>query len=92
MKIRIDVKSLVAGLILGALVFLAMGQAMSGAGKSDFGFSIDYRGYAVVRDNAGIAYVIDPQTTRAKIIEYADGPYKGRALDLNRVMQVEQKK
>ncbi len=92
MQIRIDVKSLVAGFILGAVVFLAMGQALGGAGKSDFGFAVDYRGYAVVRDNAGVAYLIDPQAARAEIIEHRDGPYRGRALDLSRTVKVEEKK
>ncbi len=92
MQIRIDTKSLVVGLVLGIVVFVAMGEVLSGAGKTDFGLAIDYRGYALVRDNAGIVYMIDPQTARAQLVEHRDGPYKGRYLDLSRTVKVDEKK
>ena len=41
MQIKIDVKSLVVGLVLGAVVFLVMGEVYEGAGVSDFGFTVD---------------------------------------------------
>jgi hypothetical protein len=91
MQIRIDTKSLVLGLILGLVVFLAMGEVLSGAGKTDFGFTIGYRGYALVTDKAGMAYVIDPQRARAETVEYGDGPYKGRNFDLNRAVKIGEK-
>ncbi len=92
MQIKIDVKSLIVGLILGAVVFLAMGQVYSGAGESDFGFTVDRTGYAIVRDKAGMIYVIEPQRERARMVEHDDGPYKGRALDLDRAVIVEEKR
>lgn len=88
MQIRIDMKSLVTGLILGLVVFLAMGEVLGGAGKADFGLSIGYRGYALVRDNSGMTYVVDPQKARAEAVVYGSGQYKGRFLDLNRTVKL----
>jgi hypothetical protein len=92
MQIKIDIKSLIVGLIIGAVVFLAMGQVYSGAGEADFGFTVDRTGFAIVRDKAGIAYVIDPQRERAKIIFHGDGPYKGRPFNLDRTATAEETK
>jgi hypothetical protein len=83
MQIKIDIKSLVVGLVLGAVVFLVMGQMYEGAGKSDFGITVDRSGLAIVRDNNNILYVIEPQREKATIIEYDNGPYKGRYVDLD---------
>jgi len=91
MQIKIDIKSLVAGLIIGIVVFMAMGEVLSSADRTDYGLAIGYRGYALVRDNAGMTYVIDPQRGRANLVEHDDGPYKGRYLDLNRAVKVGEK-
>jgi hypothetical protein len=92
MQIRIDVKSLVMGLVLGAVVFLAMGQVYDGAGKADFGLAVDRSGFAIVQDKGGIIYVVDPQREKASIVQYDNGPYKGRFMDLDMNVSVEAKK
>lgn len=91
MQIRVDVKSLVVGFVLGAVVFLAMGQALSGAGKADFGIALENGGLALVGANDGTVYVVDPRTARAETVAHRDGPAKGLALNLNRVVAREQK-
>lgn len=91
MQIRVDIKSVVVGFILGAVVFLAMGQALSGAGKADFGFAVENNGMAVVRANDGMVYVIDPTRAKAETVEHRDGPAKGLALNLNRIIAPKQK-
>ena len=91
MKIRIDIKSLVAGLVLGAVVFLAMGQSFS-ADKSDFGIAIGYRGNALVRDINGLLYIVDFTTASAQLVEYKNGPYRGNAFNLNRSINLEQRR
>jgi hypothetical protein len=83
MQIKIDVKSLVAGLILGVVVFLVMGQVNDGAGETDYGLAVERTGFAVVRDKNNIIYVVDPQRERAMIVQYDGGLYKGRAMDLD---------
>ncbi len=79
-----DVKTLVIGILLGILLAIVMGQASSGAGKADFAIAMDNRGFALVRANDGVLYVVDPETERAEIVEYRGGPYKGSAFSLNR--------
>ena len=92
MQIRIDVKSVLLGLILGGVVFLVMGQALSGAGKADFAIAIENRGHALVRANDGLLYAIDVQAARAEMVEHRDGPYRGRAFNLNRTTPQEGRK
>lgn len=84
MKLSGDVKTLVIGILLGILLAVVMGQAYSGAGKADFAIAVDNRGLALVRANDGVLYVVDPESERAEIVEYRDGPYKGSAFSLNR--------
>lgn len=79
-----DVKTLVIGILLGILLTMVMGQAYSGAGKADFAIAVDNRGLALVRANDGVLYVVDPETERAEIVEYRNGPYKGGVFSLNR--------
>lgn len=85
MKIRIDFKSAVIGLLLGAVVFLAMGQLS--ADRFENGLAIGYNGYALVQDNGGILYIIEPDKARAQIVEYNNGPLKGNYFNINRVTQ-----
>ena len=92
MQIRIDVKSVLLGLILGGVVFLVMGQALSGAGKADFAIAVENRGYAIVRANDGTLYAVDPVKGRAETIEHGDGPYRTRAFNLNRALPLEGRK
>ena len=94
MQIRIDVKSVLLGLILGGVVFLVMGQALSGAGKADFGISVSSQGraMAIVRSYDGTLYAVDPDKSRAEVIEHSDGPFKGRAFNLNRTTPQEDRK
>lgn len=92
MQIKIDIKSLVFGLVLGAIVFMAMGQAYSGSREADFGFTVERTSYAIVRDKAGIIYIVDPQREKARIVEYDNGPYRGRFMDLDMNLKAEAKK
>ena len=94
MQIRIDVKSVLLGIILGGVVFLVMGQALSGAGKADFGISVSSQGraMAIVRSYDGTLYAVDPDKSRPEVIEHSDGPFRGRAFNLNRTTPQEDRK
>ena len=93
MQIRIDIKSVLAGLFLGVILFMVMGQDYSGSGKSDFAISIEGRskGFALVRSYDGTVYTVDPVTAKAEIIEYQSGPNRGRAFNLNLPMTQREK-
>ena len=84
MQIKIDIKSLVFGLVIGAVVFLMMGQVYEGgAGRTDYGLAVERTGFAIVRDKENIIYVVDPQREKAMIVQYDSGPYKSRPMDLD---------
>ena len=82
MKVAIDIKTLVIGLILG--VVLAFSLGINGSGKSDFGVSLDSDGYSLVRVEDGGFYVVNPRTAMAThVIEFrdlGDKPDKSRTL------------
>ncbi len=83
MKTNIDIKSLIIGILLGAVVFLAMGQGLSGAGKADFAIAVQNGGDALVRSDDGTIYSVDLQRARAEIVVHNDGPLKGRFMNTN---------
>ncbi|MFA5424172.1 MAG: hypothetical protein WC374_09985 [Phycisphaerae bacterium] len=85
MKIRIDFKSAVIGFLLGAVVFLAMGQLS--ADRFTNGIAIAYNGSALVQDSGGILYIVEPDRARAQIVQYSDGPLKGNFFNINRSQQ-----
>jgi hypothetical protein len=86
MKFSIDFKSLIIGFLLAAVVFLTLGQTSSSADEADFGIAVTgrNRGMAVVRSVDGTLYSVDPDSAKANIIEYDDGPFRGNAFNLNR--------
>jgi hypothetical protein len=85
MRIRIDMKSVLLGFVLGAVVFLVMGQDhYAGASKADFGITVS-SSLALVRANDGTLYVVDAIKGEAEPIEYATGPNRNKAFSLNRV-------
>ena len=86
MQIKIDVKSLVLGILLGAVCFAALGAALGGASKADFAIAVQNSGTAIVRADDGTLFSVDPDRGRADIIEYRDGPYQGKYFNMTRSM------
>ncbi|MBN2456662.1 MAG: hypothetical protein JXB29_09045 [Sedimentisphaerales bacterium] len=73
MKLELDVKTLVVGLILGIIVTIALGAAAGSADKADFGIAIENRGSALVRTEDGSFYIVDSQKAEAKRVQYEEG-------------------
>jgi hypothetical protein len=65
---------------------MAIGATVSGVGKADFAIAVDNRSLALVRAQDGYLYSVDLQAARAELIEHRDGPYKGKALNLDRTL------
>lgn len=82
MKVSLDVKTLIIGILVGLMLAMVMGQASITAGKTDFALSLDGKGYGLVRADDGTLYIIDPAQKRAEFIDYRTGPYKGRPFNL----------
>lgn len=92
MKINVDIKSFVIGFLLAVAIVLVMGQTYGGAGKSDFGFAVERSGLTLVRADDGTVYVVDPQSSRAEIITYDDGPFRKQIFNLRRTITKETNK
>ena len=84
MQVKIDLKSIVIGVILGAVLVVALGAA--GASRADFGIAVEQGGYALVRAHDGTMYVIDVRSADAELIEHKTGPYKSQLLNLSRAL------
>ncbi len=83
MKVSLDVKTLIIGILVGLMLAMVMGQASITAGKTDFALAIDDKGFGLVRADDGTLYVIDPVQKRAEFIDYRTGPYKGIPFNLS---------
>ena len=86
MQLKLDVKTLVIGVALGAVLAAAIG-AVGSADQADFGIALANRGRALVKAQDGALYVIDVDRAEAEIVEYESGPYRGRTFNLTRPAQ-----
>ena len=71
MKITIDLKTLIVGIILGAIIVIVSG---AGSGSSDadrFGIALSKDGYGLIRTQDGGFYVINPKSAMgARVLSY----------------------
>lgn len=62
---RVDLKSVVLGLLLGVLVVFAL-AARGGGTSSVFGFAVPTGGKAIIKAQNGDAFIIDADTAKAQ--------------------------
>lgn len=75
MQLKLDVKTLVAGIVLGVVIAFASGVngvrgvstrgTAGGAGKADFGIAIEKDGLALVQASDGSFFIVDPDKAMA---------------------------
>jgi hypothetical protein len=71
MRITIDVKTLIVGIILGALIIMVAGSGVGSADADRFGISIEKDGYALIRTQDGGFYVVNPKTAMgSRVMSY----------------------
>jgi len=71
MKITIDVKTLIVGIILGAIIVMVSGAGSGSADTDRFGIALQKDGYALIRTQDGGFYVINPQSAMsARVMSY----------------------
>jgi len=63
---NIDLKSLVAGVVMGGMLMLALGAGRDSGGG--IGFAVPGGGKAVVKERSGDAFIIDVDSGRAERI------------------------
>ena len=89
MQLKLDIKTLIIGIVLGFVIAIAIGAGGT-AEEADFGVAIQPRGTVLVKANDGSLYIIDPDRATAEMIEYRSGPFEGRFFTLNGPLQVRQ--
>jgi hypothetical protein len=83
MQLKIDVKSLIAGIALGIIVTAVMGAGVGSADADRFGIAMQYRGSALVQTQDGALYVVNSENGMATRVLHSsalrDNPNDHRA-------------
>jgi len=64
MELKVDVKTLVAGIVLGVIIAAALG-AVGSADETDFGIAVPFKGSAIVRTGDGRLFVVNSENGMA---------------------------
>ncbi len=64
MELKVDVKTLVAGIVLGVIITAALG-AVGSADETDFGIALPFKGSAIVRTEDGSLFVVNSENGMA---------------------------
>ena len=89
MELKLDVKTLIIGILLGVIVTAALGVVGGSADKADFGIAVQTRGLALVRAADGTMYSVDLEKATAELVENKNN--RNRPLNLNAPMAQERK-
>ena len=66
MQLKLDVKTLVIGIVLGIVLTAGLGAVGGSADKTDFGLAISEQGFALVQTADGSFYVVDAEKSSAE--------------------------
>lgn len=74
MQLKLDVKTLVVGIVLGIVLTVGLGAVGGSADKTDFGIAITNQGFALVQTADGSFYVVDAEkSTAERVIDRSRG-------------------
>ena len=83
MQLRLDVKTLVVGIVLGIVLTVGLGAVGGSADKTDFGLAIPNQGFALVQTANGSFYVVEARNSTAeRVIDRSKGS-RGNAFTMN---------
>ena len=68
MELKLDVKTLVVGIVLGVIITAALGLNGGSADKADFGIAIPNQGFALVRTVDGSFYIVEAERSIAEAV------------------------
>ena len=71
MQIKIDIKTLIIGIISGVVLTAVIGADIGSADADRFGIAVNDKGYAVVRTDDGGLYIINPNRGMAVRVLHA---------------------
>ena len=83
MELKLDVKTLIVGILLGVIFTAALGVVGGSADKADFGVAVQKNGFALIRTSNGFLYLVDVEKAQAELVENKDN--RNRPLNLERV-------
>lgn len=69
MELKLDVKTLVIGIVLGVIITAVIGAGS--ADKTDFGISVEDKGSALVRTSNGSLYIVNAKNGMATRVLHA---------------------
>ena len=74
MQLKLDVKTLVVGIVLGIVLTAGLGAVGGSADKTDFGIALTNQGLALVQTATGSFYVVDAEkSTAERVIDRSKG-------------------
>ena len=74
MQLKLDVKTLVVGIVLGIILTAGLGAVGGSADKTDFGLALTNQGLALVQTTDGSFYVVDAEkATAERVIDRSRG-------------------
>lgn len=65
MQLRLDVKTLIVGIVLGVIITAAIGAGVGSADAARFGIAIEPEGAALVQTSGGALYIVNPGNAMA---------------------------
>jgi len=83
MQLRLDVKTLIVGIVLGVIITAAIGAGVGSADATRFGIAVQNKGAALVRTSNGNLFIVEPPSTKARLVLYESGRNKGKALSVS---------
>jgi len=69
MELKLDVKTLIIGIVLGVIITVGSGLNGGSADRADFGIAIENKGFALVRTSDGSFYIVDAERSAAEAVE-----------------------
>ncbi|MHC4069618.1 MAG: hypothetical protein ACYS18_07735 [Planctomycetota bacterium] len=83
MQLRLDVKTLVVGIVLGIVLTVGLGAVGGSADKTDFGLAVEDQGFALVQTANGTFYVVDAEKANAERVEDRSPGSRGAVFTIN---------
>jgi hypothetical protein len=83
MELKLDVKTLVIGIALGAILAATLGANGVSADRADFGIALENKGLALVRTSDGAFYVIEAEKAAARRVEDETKGSRSKYLDFS---------
>jgi hypothetical protein len=83
MELKLDVKTLIIGIVAGVIITAALGLNGGSADKADFGIAVEDKGFALVKTSDDSFYIVDAERSTAEAVVDKSKGARNRALNLS---------